>query len=312
MSNVGLLDDGLDLMNSGEAVDYTIDTRPLWERVVPEEGLYLGLDVSAESTGISIIENSSRFSANIIVDSDNCKGVHKEVLMRRALKSDLRELIKGKDFDAILIEDVYIGENAQTVRLLYALNTAIDEMILDEECSCKEFLRVSNKTWKSWLSKVDTEGLAKGYNDKEQIQIYMDILGITEEGEGFQDRLDAGGMLFGYFLTGKSLFESGKLLKKKKVSIKDVELRFDIDTAYLFYGSDIDISECNVEYVDLRRISRTRVLSMLSEDPSKVYITSKPVLPGNLRQYFDMDYTSEGGYVAFWVKRSKLKKYIGG
>ena len=57
-------------------------------------------------------ENGNKIVGNIVLDE--VKGVHKEVLLRRELKKDLLELVEGKEFDLILIEDAFVGENADT------------------------------------------------------------------------------------------------------------------------------------------------------------------------------------------------------
>lgn len=276
--------------------------------IVPKEGRFLSLDVSKNSTGVTYVDNGEKIVGNIILE--DFKGPHKEVLLRRGLKRDLLELVEGKEFDVILIEDAFVGENADTVRTLFALNTAIDELILDGVCTCKDFIRVHNQRWKSWLYKLDTVGAVKGYNDKEKVKYCMSLLGVHEEGNGFQDRLDSMGILVGYFLKGEdSVHEELENSKKKKVKITDVEGSYDIDTGYLFYGrDDIDIEK--IIYLDYNRISKKRVLELLTDKPDAVYVTENMIKLGNLGDDLGLDILSEGGYFAFWIKPKKLKKYL--
>lgn len=303
MSNVGFECD-VGMIEPKESL--SIEAPTLWN-IVPKEGLFLGLDISKTSTGITYIENGERIVGNITLEE--IEGVHKEVLLRRALKRDLEELVKGKEFDLIIIEDAFVGENPDTVRLLFALNTAIDEMILDGICSCKKFVRVNNQQWKSWLYMLDSDGISKGLNDKEKIRICLDLIGVTEEGEGYQDRLDSTGLIVGYFLKGKNTRVVGGLSKVKKVRFSDIEASYDVDTGYLFYGRD-DINTENIEFLDYRKINKSRVIELLTDNPSKVFVTSNMVLLGNLGIDLGLDMIEGGGYFAFWINPSKLKKYV--
>ena len=279
-----------------------------YDSIVPKEGLFLGLDISKNSSGITYIENGERIVGNIVLD--DTKGVHKEVLLRRALKTDLMELVEGKEFDLIIIEDAFVGENADTVRKLYALNTAIDELILDGVCKCKNFVRVNNRQWKSWLSTVDTCGVTKGLNDKEKVRICLEMIGITDDfSTGYQDRLDSTGLVVGYFLKGREIESESGLIRKRKVRLADVEASYEIDSSFLFYGRD-DIYTENIELLDYRKIGKSRVIELLTEHPDRVYATSERVLLGNLGVDLGLDILEDGVYFAFWVNPKKKKKYL--
>ena len=281
---------------------------PHISNIIPKEGLFLGLDISKNSSGITLIDNGDRITGNARLE--DTEGVHKEVLLRRALKEDLRELVEGREFDLIIIEDAFVGENAETVRLLFALNTAIDEMILDGICTCKEFVRVPNQTWKSWLCRtLDTEGVTKGLNDKEKIRICLEMIGVQETGEGYQDRLDSTGLLVSYFLKGREEVKKGKLEKKHRVRLNDINASYDIDSGYLFYGRD-DVDTDNIEFLDYKKITKSRVIELLTDNPDRVFVTSEPVLLGNLGIDLGLDILEGGGYFAFWIKPNKLKRYL--
>lgn len=291
--------------NSERGISFEV---PHITNIVPSKGLYLGLDISKNSSGITLIENGERVTANSKLE--DIKGVHKETLLRRALKEDLKQLVEGKVFDAIVIEDVFVGENAETVRLLFALNTAIDELILDGVCGCREFIRVSNQMWKSWLCKVlDTQGVTKGLNDKEKIRICLEMIGVVETGEGYQDRLDSTGLLVSYFLKGSEEIKNGKLDKKRKVRLSDINCSYDIDSGYLFYGID-DVDRDKIVFLDYKKIGKTRVLELLTDNPESVFVTSEPVLLGNLGVELGLDIIEGGGYFAFWIKPNRLKKFL--
>ena len=183
--------------------------------ILPKTGNYLGLDISKNSTGICLVSDGKITTGNItlsdeqvsIKNSDNW--CFEEVLLRRYLKKYLLEAIGGMNFEVILIEDAFTGENPKVSRMLYALNTAIDEIILDGGCTCKKFRRVGNGSWKKWLFKsLDPEGYLTGFNDKIKIQRCLEKIGIDEGSSfGFQDRLDSTGILIGYFLNEDKILE---------------------------------------------------------------------------------------------------------
>ena len=300
---VGLEEDEYSIYEESKVLSFDM---PSIDNILPKEGVYLSLDISKSSTGITFVNNGEFITGNINLEDE--KGDHKEVLLRRALKRDLSELVQGVDFDLIIIEDVFVGSNPETARLLFALNTAIDELILDEVCSTKKFLRVSNQRWKSWLYTLDTNNISRGYDDKEKVRICLELIGFTDSGEGYQDRLDSMGMLVSYFLKGKEQDDKG-ILKRNKIRFSDIEASYDIDSSYLFYGLDY-VDRDKVEFIDFNKITKKRMLELLTSNPEAVYVTGKPVLLGNLAIELGLDYIVDGGYFAFWIKPNKLKRYI--
>lgn len=275
---------------------------------LPKSGRFLGLDISESSTGICIYSDGTKFTTNFSLNLPE-KSVFEEVLLRRCLKSNLSRYISGKVFDVIVIEDVFQGINAETTRKLYALNTAIDEMILDGEVECKKFLRVSNQTWKSWLFTVDDIGFTKGMNDKLKIETCLSMLGIREDGEGYQDRLDATGMLIGYFLCKDRIDDWEKIRNRRRVVMEDVEIVYDAETSGVFNAMvDAGVEE----YLEAteRKWSKTKILDHLTENPQYGFISSDLVLLGRLAYDYNLPIIDDGGYLGFWVKRNKLKKYF--
>ena len=253
--------------------------------------------------------NGVRNTYNSKVDYDK-NDVFAEARMRKQLKQDLLEVINGNELELIVIEDVFEGANAEVVRKLYALNTAIDDLILDGLVVCKDFVRVQNGVWKSWLSVVDSNKDLKGFNDKEKIQGYLKILGIEESGDGFQDRLDAAGMVVGYFLNKAN---SGTVVveKKKRVKFKDVSVVYeeDIDLVIMdmAYGNEENV---NVSYFEGKKISKKLMTDYLTENPDMLFISKDKVNIGLLAKELGLPIYENGGYVGFWVDGNKKKKYL--
>lgn len=279
------------------------------ESIIPKTGYYLGLDISQNSSGICLYANGVRNTYNSKVDYDK-NDVFAEARMRKQLKQDLLEVINGNELKLIVIEDVFEGANAEVVRKLYALNTAIDDLILDGLVVCKDFVRVQNGVWKSWLSVVDSNKDLKGFNDKEKIQGYLKILGIEEFGDGFQDRLDATGMVIGYFLN-KANGGTVVVEKKKRVNFKDVSVVYeeDIDLVIMgmAYGNEENV---NVSYFEGKKISKKLMTDYLTENPDMLFISKDKVNIGLLAEELGLPIYENGGYVGFWIDGNKKKKYL--
>ena len=285
--------------------------------VVPKVGRFLGLDISKNSTGVCLIEDGVKVTGNIsltkemveIKNSD--KWFFCETLLRRCLKKDLTELVSGKEFDLIIIEDAFSGENPEVSRMLYGLNTAIDELILDGVCSCKTFLRVSNKEWKSWIGNtVDPMNKNKGLNDKVKIQNWLDSVGVSEgNSEGFQDRLDATGLILGYFLEKAKV--DRKYSSGLNISWSRLEFSYEVDPQFLFEDNEW-LKDLEVVYLNDERFTKRKILEYVKSSPRSLFISLEPVYLGMLSKYTGVDVSIDGGgYFAFWVKKSVRKKLFG-
>lgn len=280
------------------------------DSVVPRQGNYLGLDISVNSTGICLYRDGIKTTANVSLNYQT-GNPHAEVLLRRQLKTDLLELIKGLSFEAIVIEDVFEGVNPDTTRKLYALNTAIDELILDEQIECKHFIRVPNTLWKSWLSSVDANGVYKGFNDKQKIQGYLKLLGIDEGNDkGFQDRLDATGMLLGY-LIGKDT-NKGNLPKAKSIRVKfdDIMFAYELDTDLIVMQAAYESEEANVVFIRDKKITKKAIIDYISSDVGTVFITAEPIRLGLLAETLNIELLNTKGYFGFWLSDKMKAKYL--
>lgn len=275
--------------------------------IIPKDKNILGLDISQNSSGICIYRNGVKTLYNSWVNYDK-SNPHAEAHIRFQLKNDLLEVIKDTFLDIIVIEDVYEGENAEVTRRLYALNTAIDDLILEGKVKCDKFIRVPNGTWKRWLSVVDEKGIYKGYRDKERIQGYLELIGITDEGKGFQDRLDATGMIIGYLLCGENFSTVSD--KYTSVSFNDVEFAFEQDIDLVKdLASELSDDDINVVLIDESKLSKKKILSYLSSDYECVYVTKFPIRLGLLADILNLDLLGGKGYLGFWVSNSAKRKY---
>lgn len=276
--------------------------------IVPNKGNYLGLDISESSTGVCLYKDGVKTTYNYTINVDE-SSPHYEVLLRRRLKDCLNTIIFGTNFDVIVIEDVFQGVNPFVTRKLYALNSAIDEMILDGWISCKDFVRVQNQSWKSWLYKVDTLGDYKGYSDKKRIEMCLEKLGVTESGEGYQDRLDATGMILGYIMAIKESSKEEVLKKKISINFEDVVLSYCSED-YEVFNEMSSYGIGSYRSVNESRWSKSKIIEYLQEEPNMAFMSSEYVLLGRFADKFGLPIIDGGGVFGFWINPKKVSKYI--
>lgn len=277
--------------------------------LIPRDELCLGLDISEQNSGICMYENGEKFVANAVLESK--EGDFYEVRLRRELKECLREVVEGKNFDLIIIEDAFQGINPKVTRKLYAINTAIDELILDGVCSCKKFLRVNNQQWKSWLFTIDKDGLYKNLEDKKRIEECLRLLGVVEpHTDGYQDRLDSCGMLVGYYLCKDRISHDMYVKSFKKVSMSDVEVAYLEDIEAIKFAAGYGQRDIMTMLIDDKRISKSLIIQKLTELPNIIYITRNLVNLGILGDTFGLPPIIGGGYFGFWVREDKIEKYM--
>lgn len=185
--------------------------------LIPKTGYHLGLDLSKNSTGITVIHDGVYESHNFTLTELDKDVPFRELIYRRQLYDYLKESYEGYHFKTIVVEDVHAGVDPTVTRMLYSLNTVIDELVYDGYIGCDNFIRANNKSWKSWLWSIEPQ-VGKGLEDKGRIEAVLRYLGVSDEGKGYQDRLDSLGMLIGYFFKSEVRKEDLSLLPKVRWS----------------------------------------------------------------------------------------------
>ena len=248
--------------------------------LIPKVGYFLGLDISETSSGVCMYENGEKFVANISLE---CKDKDfLEVKLRRELKGYLTEVVKDKTFDLIIIEDAFQGVNALVTRTLYALNTAIDELILDGVCKCKDFRRINNQLWKSWLFKADQDNIYKGMEDKLRI-------------EKCKDSADE--------------YEAQR--KLKRVALEDIRVAYDTEQEFCLIEAGYGYRDIHKMFINDKHISKKLITDYLTNQPDLLFITNERVSLGMFGSVFNLPVMEDGGYFAFWIDEKKVNKYMG-
>ncbi|MEC2463742.1 hypothetical protein P9X10_02345 [Bacillus cereus] len=264
----------------------------------------LGLDISKSSTGIALYEDGVLKTYQCTLDFDSDSPFH-YYLMTKALEDDLRSLIQGKHFDIIGIEDTIQGENYDTVRKLILLNTVIDKIIVEGNVTCNYFRRIGNTTWKKWLRTLKPG--KKILKDKIEVESILDHLGFplvdiyrneknsVREKEGYQDQLDATGVLIGVGLERQNNNLTGKNKKKpSKLCIYNYASAEEL----LKYHEGTTLTPVNLSG-DLKSSVKTFFDGLSNEDKQKKYYMCKDSL-GSLGLEYGLVDNRHGNHIVMY------------
>lgn len=128
--------------------------RPSIQTVLGGINSCLGLDIAKLHSGIAIWNNGKLNQYGFALKEYDKDNPHAEFEMRLNLKEQLSKLIGGMSFDYCIIEDVYGGENFDTVRKLVTLNTVIDELIYEGVVTVRNFFRWKEARWLKYFREI--------------------------------------------------------------------------------------------------------------------------------------------------------------
>ena len=157
----------------------------------------IAIDASKNHTGVIIWNGSTIEDYGFKLDSYSKDDNFAEYRMRRQFKSELEKIVNGRFFEVCIIEDVYGGENFDTVRKLLAINTVIDELIFENKLVVDNFYRWNEPVWTSLLRHI--------YKQRGKLKSKIETQGVLEHLE------------FDFYLKNKDLSES----RKKEIFFED-------------------------------------------------------------------------------------------
>lgn len=207
--------------------------------VLPNNSVIVGLDISVTSTGLVIISNQGIWLDNFSVSRE--KGYLEDAKRRIAFRGYLENTLKDFNIYRVIVEDVFLGQNAVTYRELINLNTVIDELLVTNRLNIcddasKIIVRVQNGVWKKWIRSKIEEGQGiihdsgRYLSAKGLVRESLSAWGIDPDslggGKGNQDRCDAFGMAFGWVVNQEKTLSGEKKAKKtqsKELTLSDVE-----------------------------------------------------------------------------------------
>lgn len=271
-----------------ERVDVEI-VEPKYIEILKKAKSGVGLDISVVSTGVTVWYNGELEHYIISVE-----GLDSESERKEAFREYLTELLGGREFEYICVEDVYGGENFKTTRDLLSLNTVIDEIISDGTIKCEKLFREPNTSWKAILREYGKLGGKP--KDKIEIQWMLKNLDVNIEAfERFntadkkdrdQDIMDSLGLLIAVVSREKS----GKGRKLKKLGIKNMNMSYCVDVLEYedtYGGNFIELQvEKNLIKELEDEITRTKgEVTILAQVP--ITMVGRLLLELNIDTFFD-------------------------
>ena len=275
------------------------------DEIVSKCSSMLSLDLSVHQTGVFAIDSGRHVSDSLPPIPIDNKNPHHEAQLRRDMSQAILDFINSNNlthsFEYVAVEDAFVGRSNKVSRTLYAINSSIDELILDNKISCEHFHRVNNVSWKAVWSQWVGRSLVTHLPAKERVQAFLSyspyndeqscldyIRSLNSETKDLQDRYDA-------FSVGVSILlpheTKNSLPRWSEVHIvTSLDMNSLMDKLPDGYGT--------VSY-EKSSLSKNTIRTSLSEVPGNVFISSQPRVIGSLLP--DLADPLTPRYFAFWV-----------
>lgn len=274
----------------------------------------IGLDISKNHTGIVIWNGETIETYGFALKEYEKDDYFAEYKMRRSFKEKLAQIVRDRHFEYCIVEDVYGGENFDTVRKLLALQTVIDELIFENVCTVDNFARMLQAEWSKYTrqlfkqrvklkSKLETQTILEELN----FDFYMKHKDDSERVKKeifFEDICDACAMLVG-LVVKKSL--ENDIAKNVMVRIKDIKMvyvehkedRLKVRDKRLKNTDEKDIVE-----VKITKAIEKNVINFCTNNRTDVMCAEIPVNKlGTFGQKHKFNfYMSGNGYLYFYYK----------
>lgn len=245
----------------------------------------VGLDIAKNHTGVCIWDGSSIEVCGFSLPEYDSTDQMAEAKMRRHLRDKLTDCLGSRFFEYLVVEDVYGGENFDTVRKLIALNTVIDDLILDGVVRVNNFYRNAESVWMKGLRLLYKAG--NKLSPKYEVQEVLGYLGFdfylrnkdltpTElKGIFFEDICDATGMLLGLVADKFVKRDEVERSSLKRVTLSGIKLMYfetDDEVYNLPRLSNCDFIHANLNFSSIER----SVVSLVNQYPNSVVICPLP------------------------------------
>lgn len=272
----------------------------------------IGLDIAKNHTGVVIWNGTDIEEYGFKLMEYDRGDYFAECKMRRDFKSKLTEIINGRSFEHCIVEDVYGGDNFDTVRKLLALNTVIDDLILDGVCHVDNFYRWSESQWLSCArtlykqtgklrSKVEIQGILE-YLGYDFLARNQDLSEADKKAIFYEDKCDACGMLLG--VVASKLNNIEKKAKPKSVPMSDIKMLWlEGDELYNTGDAKIDSStwiDIQFNYTDIEAGIKAEV-ALHPHDVMCVEIPTSKL--GRFGMKYGLEYYEGKGYLLFYNKK---------
>lgn len=272
----------------------------------------LALDVAKNHTGVVHWDGTELHRYGFSIDEYDKGDPFAEYKMRRQFKEKLREIVAGISVEYCVIEDVYGGENFDTVRKLLALQTVVDELIFDHVFFVSKFFRWNEPKWSALTrtiykqrgrlkSKIETQGVLEFLEDEFYLQHREDSAGVKKE-IFFEDICDATGVLLAVVVSEIMQINIARAPSLKMSQIKMVYLE-DLEDTFTCRDRRIREEGFIPVELDYRNLEKT-ILLQAAQHPDDVLCS---LVPSSKLGVFGAKnkftfYDSDESYLLFYCK----------
>lgn len=275
----------------------------------------LALDIAPNHTGIVVWNGQDTEEYHFVVGTFDKDDAFGEAKMKRAFRQELLNIVEGKHFQVVVVEDWFVGSNADTVRKLAALNTVIDELLMDGLCTYEEFYRWKEGEWhKRAMSiskqktgikdKLKTQALLEELEYAFYLEHMLDSDSIKKE-ICFEDICDACGMLLAVVAEKNFQIDS---VKSKSIKLSDIKMHFiegreGVNDIKGLHIQEDDLRGVELDYKNLEESVKRQVKTY----PDDILISPLPVSKlglFGLNNKFKF-YASDDTYLVFYLKKKK-------
>lgn len=274
----------------------------------------IGLDISKNHTGVVIWNGETIETYGFSIEDYDRSDYFAEYKMRRDFKERLSQIVKDRYFEYCVVEDVYNGENFDTVRKLLALQTVIDELIFEHICVVDNFVRCLQVEWSKYTrqiykqvgrlkSKIETQSVLeylefefylKHKNDSERVK--KDIF--------FEDICDACAMLVGMIVKKNTENSVEKTVNIRLKDIKMVYVEHKEDRKKLRDKRLKEATDDDIMTVEISKAIEKNVISYCTNNKVDIMCAEIPVTKlGVFGQKHKFNFYESGkGYLFFYYK----------
>ena len=194
-------------------------------KILDEYTCALSLDISRKSTGVALYESGVLQLYILSLDSKYSKTDNMwEAQLKSEFKNTLSKLVKGKEFDLVVVENTINGNNAITNKELTLLNSVFDDLVIEGVVKLKNknslvrpFPNVWRKELKALVNSVSNVSSISASNTKVLVEKLLSKLGFMyvienndiseskKKSSGYYDICDSIGMLIAYMYKTSSL-----------------------------------------------------------------------------------------------------------
>lgn len=274
----------------------------------------VGLDIAKNHTGVFIWHEGAIETYGFTLSEYDKTDYFAEYRMRMDLRSSLQAILGGRDFEYMVVEDVYGGENFDTLRKLISLNTVPDELIFGGVCSAQNFIRWSEAEWVSAAKLIYKQrGKLKPKIEIQELLQYLefdfacnnkDLSDADKKNIYYEDICDACGMLLGAVMKKIMRLDTSKKVKLKISDIKMVYVENYVDFASV--RDKVISCNSNKEVVLNLRCLEKSILTNVERNPDMVLFAKVPVASlGSFGIKHRFKFFESGTGYLFFYKKSK-------